>query len=92
MGREAGMVRNDPRYSQGMRNFIRRLAEKVSCLADWPHRQERRRWRKEFNAQQARELSDRDVVYYALGLGNSPEFQRACQAEAGRRGLELPYA
>lgn len=91
MGREALRVRTDPRYSQ-MRDFIRRLGYQVGWVLDWRHRQERRRWRREFNALQARELGDRDLVYYARGLGNSQDFQRACEAEAHRRGLVVPHA
>lgn len=78
--------------TQGMKNFIRRLGYQVGWVLDWRHRQERRRWHREFNALQARELGDRDLVYYARGLGNSQDFQRACQAEARRRSLVVPHA
>jgi hypothetical protein len=75
-----------------MKNFIRRLVYQVGWVLDWRHRQERRRWLQDFNALLARELSDRDLVYYARGLGNSPDFRLACQAEARRRSLVVPHA
>ena len=85
--RSVPLVSSRPPITQDMQSFIRRLSYQVGWVLDWRHRQERRRWFQDFNARQAQELGDRDLVYYARGLGNSPDFRRACQAEARRRGV-----
>ena len=85
--RSVPLVSFRPPITQDMQSFIRRLSYQVGWVLDWRHRQERRRWFQDFNALLAQELGDRDLVYYARGLGNSPDFRRACQAEARRRGV-----